>query len=129
MKRIARILSHLGCLVSVLAPVVALLLYPNANWLFGLALIGIAILAVDFMTSKEPSPQEVGELAQRLLNGSVAGLDVDHYEHLDLKDPILRELWQSTMSIGGLPEEWVGLNQDRKNELLEIIRKMGAKQL
>jgi hypothetical protein len=129
MKKLARTLSNVGCLVSVLAPIVALVLYPNANWLFGFALIGVAILVVSFMTSKELSPQEVGEFAQRLLDGRVAGLDVDDYEHLNLKDPILRELWQSTMSIGGLPEEWVELNQDRKNELREIIRKMKEKQL
>jgi hypothetical protein len=129
MKKLARTLSNVGCLVSVLAPIVALVLYPTANWLFGFALIGVAILVVSFMTSKELSPQEVGEFAQRLLDGRVAGLDVDDYEHLNLKDPILRELWQSTMSIGGLPEEWVELNQDRKNELREIIRKMKEKQL
>jgi hypothetical protein len=129
MKKLARTLSNVGCLVSVLAPIVALVLYPNANWLFGFALIGVAILVVSFMTSKELSPQEVGEFAQPLLDGRVAGLDVDDYEHLNLKDPILRELWQSTMSIGGLPEEWVELNQDRKNELREIIRKMKEKQL
>jgi hypothetical protein len=129
MKKLARTLSNVGCLVSVLAPIVALVLYPNANWLFGFALIGVAILVVSFMTSKELSPQEVGEFAQRLLDGRVAGLDVDDYERLNLKDPILRELWQSTMSIGGLPEEWVELNQDRKNELREIIPKMKEKQL
>ena len=122
-------MSRLGCLVSLLAPIVALVLYPNAKWLFGFVLIGIAILVVNFMTSKELSPLEVSEFAQRLLNGDVAGLDVDHYEHLNLKDPILRELWQSTMSIGGLPEGWVGLNKDTKNELREIIQKMKEKQL
>ncbi len=103
MIRIARILSRLGCLVSVLAPIVAFALYPTANWLFGFAVIGVAILVVSLMTSKERSPQEVGEFGERLLNGNASGLDVDHYEHLNPKDPRLRELWQSTMSIGGLP--------------------------
>jgi hypothetical protein len=72
MKRIARILSRLGCLISVLAPIVALVLYPTANWLFGFAVIGVAILVVGFMTSKERSPQEVGEFGERLLNGNAA---------------------------------------------------------
>lgn len=126
MKRIARILSRLGCLISVLAPIVALVLYPTANWLFGFAVIGVAILVVSFMTSKERSPQEVGELGERLLNGNASGLDVDDYEHLNPKDPRLRELWQSTMSIGGLPEEWVGLHQEKKSELREIIERIKA---
>jgi len=117
-------LSRLGCLVSVLAPILALVLYPTANWLFGFVVIGIAILVVDRITSKDRSPQEVGEFAERLLNGNDSGWDVDDYEHLNPKNPRLRELWQSTMSIGGLPEEWVGLNQEKKNELRAIIQKM-----
>jgi hypothetical protein len=28
------------------------------------------------------------------------------------------------MSIGGLPEEWAGLNEKKKNELREVIEKL-----
>lgn len=112
-----------------LAPIVALVVYPSANWLFWFLTIGIAILAVDLVTSKDSSPQEVRDFAERLLNGNASGWDVDDYEHLNLKDPRLRELWQSTISIGGLPEEWVRLNEGKKNDLREIIRKMKQAQL
>jgi hypothetical protein len=124
MKRITKFLAGLGCLISIVGPVIALVLYPAANWLFWLAVIGIAMLVIDFVRSKDCSPHEVGEFAERLLNGNASGLDVDDYEHMNPKDPTLRDLWQSTITIGGLPEEWVALSEEKKSELREIIQKM-----
>jgi len=105
----------------VVAPIIGLVVYPTANWLFWFVLVGIAIVALDVMTSKDPLPQEVAEFAERLLNGNSNGWDVDNYEHLNPKDQRLRDLWLSTMSIGGLPEEWVSLNEEKKSELREVI--------
>jgi hypothetical protein len=124
MKRTTQMLSRLGCLISVVAPIVGLVVYPTANWLFWFVLVGIPIVVVDLMTSKDPLPQEVAEFAERLLNGNFSGWDVDNYEHLKLRDPRLKDLWLSTMSIGGLPEEWAGLNEKKKNELREVIDKL-----
>jgi len=124
MKRSTQILSRLGCLISVVAPIIGLVVYPTANWLFWFVLVGIAIVALDVMTSKDPLPQEVAEFAERLLNGNSNGWDVDNYEHLNPKDQRLRDLWLSTMSIGGLPEEWVSLNEEKKSELREVIQKL-----
>jgi hypothetical protein len=54
----------------------------------------------------------------------LVGYDVDDYEHLNPKDPRLRELWRKSMVVGGLPEEWVRLDEAKKNELRDIIRSL-----
>jgi len=122
MKQVAQIVFRAGCLVSLLAPVLAVVLYPRAKWLFGLVLIGVALLVFIVLTRKDPTPQEVADRADRLLSGT--GGDVDDYEHLNPKDPVLKNLWRSTMEVGGLPEEWVRLDAAKQNEMREIIRKL-----
>jgi hypothetical protein len=117
-----KLVARIGCLVSIAAPLVALLLYPRARWLFAFPLIGVLILVLLTRFSKDPSPIAVADHAQRLLDGTGGGWDVDDYEHLNPREPQLRELWQNTMKIGGLPEEWTTLNKDRTNELQNIIR-------
>ncbi len=76
------------------------------------------------LTRKDPTPQKVAERAEALLYGNYAGWDVDDYEHLNPKDPILRDLWHCTMSIGGLPEEWVRLDEERKEQLKQVIGRL-----
>lgn len=122
MKKIARFMFGSGCLVSVLAPLVGLVLYPRANWLFAFVVVGIALILLNILTAKPPTPQEVAERAERLLSGDYGGYNVDDYEHLNPRDPQLRELWQRSMAVGGLPEEWVRLNEAKRNEVREIIR-------
>ena len=61
-------------------------------------------------------------MATSVLTGTVYGYDVDDYEHLNPKDPQVRELWHRSMAVGGLPEKWSQLDEDKKNELLRIIR-------
>ncbi len=122
MRRIARFMFRLGCLVAVLAPLAAIILYPKAKWLFAFVLVGIALLAITVLTAKAPTPQEVAEHAERLLNGTAGEWGVDDYEHLNPKNPNTRELWHRTMVVGGSPEEWVRLDEAKKNELREIIR-------
>ena len=113
-----------GCLVSVLAPLIGFVLYPKANWLFAFVLVGIALIVLNVLTAKGPTPQELADRAERLLSGSSQGYDVDEYEHLNPKDPHLRELWHRSMAVGGPPEEWVRLDEEKKNELRDVIRSL-----
>lgn len=116
----AKIASKLGCLVAVVGPVAAVLLYPRAPWLFGFFLVGVAVLILDVLFRKALLPVAVADHAQRLLDGT--GGDVDDYEHLNPREPQLSELWRKTLEIGGLPEEWPGLEGSRRNELHDIIQ-------
>ena len=113
-----------GCLVSVLAPIIGLLLYPRAKWLFAYVLVGIALILLNILITRALTPQEVADRAERLLSGSFGGYEVDDYEHLNPKDPQVRELWHRSMAVGGLPEEWVRLDEAQKNEVREIIRNL-----
>src|SRR5271157_298613 len=124
MTRPTKLVFSIGCLISVLGTLAALLLYPKATWLFALAVVGIAVVIVSRMVARDPTPLEVAERAERLLNGLSAGWDVDDYEHLNLHEPRLRELWNRTIEIGGLPEAWLRLSEAQKNELRSIITKM-----
>ena len=122
MQRETQLLFRSGCLVSVLLPIVGAVLYPRAKWLFAFALVGIALLAIAALTSKKPTPHEMAELAERIVNGTCGRWDVDDYEHWSPKDPEARALWNRTMTVGGPPEEWVGLDEAQKNELRSTIR-------
>jgi hypothetical protein len=124
MNTLRRLASNLGCLLSVVLPLVGLVLYPRARWLFGFAIIGIAVLVLNVLFRKEPSPLDVADHAEGLLEGRTATWDVDDYEHLRPREPRLRDLWSRTMAVGGLPEEWVRLDESKANELRDIIRQM-----
>jgi hypothetical protein len=124
MKKTGQFLFGSGCLVSVLAPIIGLLLYPRAEWLFAFALVGIALILLNILTTKAPTPQEVADRAESLLNGPFGGYEVDDYEHLNPKNPQVRDLWHRSLAVGGPPEEWVRLDEAKKNELREIIRNL-----
>jgi hypothetical protein len=64
-----------GCLVSVLAPVIGFVLYPRAKWLFAFVLVGIALILLNILTAKDPTPQELADRAERLLSGSYSRYD------------------------------------------------------
>ena len=102
MKIAAQFMFGLGCLVSVLAPVVGLVLYPRANWLFAFVLAGIALITLHIITTKALRPQELADRAERLLSGSYGRWDVDDYEHVHPKDPHLRELWRPAGRVGAI---------------------------
>jgi hypothetical protein len=122
MGKAAKFASGVGCLLSVLGPLVALVLYPRATWLFAFALIGFVVLVLNYLTAKDPTPLAVADRAEHLLNGTAYGWDVDNYEHLNPREAQLRELWHRTMATGGLPEEWPRLDEIKKSELRDIIR-------
>jgi hypothetical protein len=124
MKKVLRPVFRLGCLVSVVAPIVAVIFYPRANWLFAFLLLGIALIAVGIVTRKPPTTTEVADRTERLLNGTYGGWDADDYPHLRPKNKQLRDLWLRTMSIGGLPEEWIRLDDETKGRMREVIAEM-----
>jgi hypothetical protein len=117
----------LGCLISVAGPLLALLLYPRAKWLFALALIGFAVLWLNRRLAKDPTPQALADQIERLLTGNFAGWDVEDFEMQSIRDPRLQDLQRRSINVG-LPEEWVKLDEEQKNQLREIIlelRKLG----
>jgi hypothetical protein len=124
MRRGIKFVFGLGCLTSVLGPILALLLYPKAEWLFGMALIGPAILWMNHRLAKDPTPQALADEVERLLTGNYGGWDVDDFQMRSIRDPVLRDLYRRTFSIGARPEEWVGLDEERKDQLRKIIAEL-----
>jgi hypothetical protein len=125
MNKLLQPVFRVGCLASlVVAPIVAIVVYPRANWLFAFLFLGIALFAFGIITRKQPTPAELADLAQRLLDGSYDRWDVDDYEHLNPKSKHLNGLWRMSMDIGGLPEEWIKLDDVKKDKLRLIIRDM-----
>ena len=105
----------------------ALALYPRAKWLFAFVLIGFAVLWLNHRFAKDPTPQALADQIERLLTGNYAGWDVDDFEMKSIRDPQLQDLQHRSLSVG-LPEEWVKLDEERKNQLREVIlelRKLG----
>jgi hypothetical protein len=124
MNKVRYPLFRVGCLVSLIAPIIAIVLYPRANWLFAFLLLGFALVVVGVVSLKQPTPTEVADRAERLLDGNCHGWDVDDYEYLNPKNPQLEDLWRQTMGIGGLPEEWGKLDDAKKNALRAVIQKI-----
>lgn len=122
MIKAARFASGLGCLASVLAPLVAILLYPKANWLFAFVLMGIIVLVLNSRLAKDPTPQALADEIERLLMGKYSGWDVDNFESQRIRDPQLRGFFLKSMEVNCAPETWVSLDEHQKDRLKEIIR-------
>jgi hypothetical protein len=125
MIKAVKFASGLGCLASLLALLFAILLYPRANWLFAFVIVGIAVLVLNNRLTKDPTPQALADEIERLLTGKSGGWDVDNFESHRIRDPQLKELWRKSM-LTGLPEEWVGLDEEHKDRLRELIRELRA---
>jgi hypothetical protein len=121
MKRVEQFVFRVGCSSSVLALILGLVLYPKAKWLFAFVLLSLLPAALAWRT-KEPSPQEVADLAERILRGECAGWDVDDYEHLNPKDPLVRALWAKTLI--ELPEKWAQLEKGEREVISVAIRQL-----
>ena len=124
MGRLPKALFRMGCLASLAAPVIGFVICPKAKWLFAFPLLGVALVVLEVMTRKESIPSDVADRADRILSWTYGGYEVDDYEHLNPKSPKLRNLWEATLCIHRLPEEWVGLDEEKKSELRELIRKI-----
>jgi hypothetical protein len=92
--------------------------------LFAFPLLGIALAILTVWTRKDPTPGDVADRADRILSGIYGGYEVDAYEHLNPKNAILKELWEKTLSIHPLPEEWAALDEAKKGELRKVIREI-----
>ena len=123
MRRLIKFASCLGCLASIAGPLLALILYPRNKWLAAFILIGFAILWLNRRFAKDPTPQALADQMEVLLTGNTVGWEVDDFEMQGIRDHQLRELHRRSMSVG-LPEEWVKLDEQRKNELREIIAQL-----
>jgi len=120
MKRALKFAFGLGCLISVAGPFLALVLHPRGKWLFAFILIGFAVLWLNRRLAKDPTPQALADQIERLLTGNYAGWDVDDFEMQSIRDPRLQDLQRRSINVG-LPEEWIKLDEERKNQLREII--------
>lgn len=89
-----------------------------------LPLSGGALIVLDARTRKDPIPSDVADRADRILAGTYGEYEVDDYEHLSPKSSKLKELWEATLSVHRLPEEWEALDEAKRNELRELIRKI-----
>jgi hypothetical protein len=128
MEKVAQYSYRSGCLISVLAPLLGVLLYPRAKWLFAFVLVGLVLLVLAVLNQEDPTPPEIANLADSILRGTSAGWDIDNYEHLNPKDHEVRELWAKTMELCGAPEEWPKLDNESKDKLrglIHSIRKLG----
>ena len=123
-RKLAKLGRGMGCLSAVAGPLLAVILYPRANWLFAFVLVGIAIIVLNGLLAKDPNPVDIADHAERLLNGTAQGWDVDHYEHLNPRSSALKELWQRSLDVGGLPEEWLRLDELRKAQLRQVIAEL-----
>jgi hypothetical protein len=119
-----KLVTGLGCITTVIAPLLALVLFPRANWLFFLGLVGVTILVLTFRGHKDPTPDEVADYIERLLTGNSRTWDVDDFEGLGIREPRLRELWQQAFSVSQLPESWAQLDDLEKDKLREIISRL-----
>jgi hypothetical protein len=81
------------------------------------------ILWLDRRLAKDPTPTAMADQIERLLLGNYEGWDVDDFEMLPLNDPVLKEFHRKCMVIG-LPEEWPKLDQEKKDELHQIISEL-----
>ena len=124
MIRAAKFASGLGCLTSLLAPLLAILLYPKANWLFSFVLLGIVVLVLNDRFAKDPTPQALADEIERLLTGDWWGWDADDFEHHRIRDPQLKELWHKSMLVG-LPKGWA-LDEEQKDRLRKIVGELRA---
>jgi hypothetical protein len=127
LKKILQFAAKLGCLTSIVAPLLALLLFPRANWLFAFLLLGVAILVLMGRFAPDPTPLEIANQIERLLSGNGRDWDVDDFENLSPRDPQLKELWLKAMYISKLPpEKWPQMGSAEKYQMQEIIRDLKA---
>jgi hypothetical protein len=124
MKTVWKFGAGLGCVISIVGPLLAALLYPRAKWLFAFVLIGVAVIILNCLLAKDPTPQALADAIDRLLTGSFGGYDVDNFENQRIRDPQLRKLWRESMDVGGGAENWVRLNEEQKGQMREIIRRL-----
>jgi hypothetical protein len=122
--KILKFVTGLGCLVSIAGPLLAIILYPRAKWLFAFVLVGVASLILRDRFRKDPTPTVLAGQIENLLTGNYSGWAVDNFENSGIRNPTLREYYLRSMSIGRLPETWVRMTDAEKDQMREIIRQL-----
>ena len=123
MGKAAKLGSRMGCAVAFLGPLIAVILYPRAKWLFAFALVGVAVFVLNDLLAKDPSPATLADQIEAFVNGwEIAGWDVDDFEHQRISNPQLRAFWLKSMEIGGHPEDWGRLDEEKKNQLRDLVQ-------
>ncbi len=85
-------------------------------------LVGVAILALNRLLAKDPSPAALADQIEAFLNGEIAGWNVDDFERQHISNPQLRASWRKSMEIGSQPEGWARLDEEKKHQLRELVR-------
>lgn len=124
MHKVIKLGSGIGCALAVLGPLTAVVLYPRAKWLFAFAIVGVAVLVLNHLLAKDPSPATVADQIEAFLNGESAGWDVDDFEHHHISNQQLRAAWLKSMEIGGQPENWARVDEEKKTQLRELVRSL-----
>jgi hypothetical protein len=124
LKKALNLVTRLGCLASIAGPLLAIILYPRAKWLFALVVIGIAIVILQARLKKDPTPSALAGEMENLLAGTYYGHAVDDFENRAIRDPTLREHYLKSMTLGGAPETWVRLSNQEKDQMRTIIRQL-----
>ena len=123
-RKALKFVTNLGCLTSIAGPLLAIILYPRAKWLFAFVLVGIVIVILNARLRKDPTPAALADEIENLLTGNYSGWAVDNFEHRGIRNPTLREYYLRSMSIGPLPERWVHMSDAEKDQMQEIIRQL-----
>jgi len=120
MGKAAKRLSGLGCLVGVLGPLIAVLLYPRAKWLFGLVLVGIIVLALNHFLAKKPTREDVAESIESFVNGGGGPWDWDNFISCSIADKELEEVrinrWCDEPGVEALSELARGLRSKNDSQ-------------
>jgi hypothetical protein len=122
-EKLGKLAAGTGCLLFVLAPAAGAVLYPRANWLFAIPIVLIAFIVAMAWFSKPPDALYFVERAERLLSDPL-DMDVDEYESLTPQNPEVEGLIQRTFAVGAAPEDWVNLEESKKEEIRALIREM-----
>ena len=107
--------------------IVAAIFIRHADWLIYAALLLAALSLIGWWLNRkqlEATPTELAEQAERILDGSSHGWDVDDFEHSFPATAEAREILHECMKLYGLPEEWHKLDEPQKAGLRELIERL-----
>ena len=125
-ERMANNIIAFGCLGGLVAPFIALAIFPRGKWLFLAPFVAFALLILLGRFRKPQTPQFIAGCAEELLEGGGHGFAVDDYEGINPSQGPAYDLWRETFRIGGLPEDWPQLDEWKKEELRQVIAKLRA---
>lgn len=124
----ANAIIKIGLFVCGLAFLAALVLYPAARWLFAVPLAGIvtvvAFVLIDRYFGKDPTPDELANMIEAMLEGRTWGFDIDDFEYMRLRNAELAKIRRECYRSAGMPEEWPNASPEGQQALKKIIEKL-----